>query len=174
MAGARFHPAVGVRAAGDKEARRRREGSRAHRGRFRGKAAARLCVVAFRQFFFRAQFFSNAWVGEFEGGASRTKSDSRRSILSSREREAALNHRLKAGRNEQRGEGADFVCECADLRCNATLELTPSEQVERRERPARFWVKPGHALIAVERVVAESDRYSIVVGDRAPLYVVPS
>lgn len=93
--------------------------------------------------------------------------------MSVREREAAANHRRKAGRNEQREDGANFVCECADLRCNATITLTPSEQAERRGRPSRFWVKPGHALITFDHVVEENDRYSIVVGDRGPLYVVP-
>ena len=89
--------------------------------------------------------------------------------MSARERSAAANHRLKATRNEQRENGAEFVCECADLRCNATIALTPSERAERRGRPTfRFWVKPGHALMTHDHVVEENDRYSIVVGDRGP------
>ena len=88
--------------------------------------------------------------------------------MGAREREASVNHRLKAGRNEQREKGADFVCECADLRCNATITLTRSEQAERRGRPSGFWVKPGHALTTLDHVVEENDQYSIVDGNRTP------
>ena len=87
--------------------------------------------------------------------------------MGAREREAAVNHRLKAGRNEQREDGADFVCECADLRCNATITLTLSEQAERRGRRSLFWVKPGHALTTSDHVVEENDHYSIVDGNGA-------
>jgi hypothetical protein len=92
-----------------------------------------------------------------------------------KERNAALNHKLKAGRNEQRKERADLMCECTDLRCNATLRLTPVERAGRRARPTRFWVKPGHVLITFERIIEENDRYAIVEGDpHAALRVVPS
>jgi hypothetical protein len=95
--------------------------------------------------------------------------------VSYREREAARNHKLKADRNAQREAGADLMCECSDLRCNATLRLTSIERAGRRVRPTRFWVKPGHALISLERIVEENDRYAIVEGDpHAALYVVPS
>jgi hypothetical protein len=96
-----------------------------------------------------------------------------------REREAARNHRLKAGRNAQREEGANLTCECSDLRCNATIRLTSAERSNERsngrDRPNRFWVKPGHVMITVERIVEENDRYAIVEGDpHAALYDAPS
>jgi hypothetical protein len=93
--------------------------------------------------------------------------------MSYREREVALTHRRKAGRNQQREEGEDLNCECGDVRCNATLQLTPVERAARRARPTRFWVKPGHVLITLERIVEENDRYAIVEGDKGvALYVV--
>jgi hypothetical protein len=92
-----------------------------------------------------------------------------------RAREVARNHRLKAGRNRERGKGADLLCECGDLRCNATIRLTSAERASGRDRPNRFWVKPGHAMITLERIVEENDRYAIVEGDpHTALYVVPS
>jgi hypothetical protein len=86
--------------------------------------------------------------------------------VSAREREVAANHKLKAGRNAEREDGADFMCECADLRCNATITLTPGEHAERRVRASRFWVKPGHALLTLEHVVEENDRYIVLVSQR--------
>ena len=87
--------------------------------------------------------------------------------MSMKEREAALNHRLKAVRNDEAGEGSPFGCECADLRCNASLELTEEELGRRRARPSRFWVKPGHNL-ATEQVVETDPRYSVVQVEATP------
>ena len=67
--------------------------------------------------------------------------------MTMKEREAALNHRMKAVKNDQAAAGASFGCECADLRCNAKLELTEDERGRRSSRPSRFWVKPGHELV---------------------------
>jgi hypothetical protein len=80
-------------------------------------------------------------------------------------RQAALNHRIKAARNDEKPEESDLTCECSDFRCCATLQLTDSERTFRSTRRAHFWVKPGHALIAVERVIEENDRYAIVEDD---------
>ena len=89
-----------------------------------------------------------------------------------RERQAASNHQFKVAENEQRS-GLDLMCECADSRCSATLELTPVERARarRNERPTGYWVKPGHAL-SFERIVEEGDRYVIVEREATPLYVV--
>jgi hypothetical protein len=87
-----------------------------------------------------------------------------------KERQAGLNHRLKAVRNDEARQGQGFGCECADLRCNALLELTEKERGQRRS-PSRFWVKPGHELVS-ERVVETDARYSVVQLEATPLYVV--
>ena len=87
-----------------------------------------------------------------------------------RERQAASDHRAKAARNE-RWNGLALMCECADGRCNARLELTPAERERRHEWPARYWVKPGHVL-SFERVIEEDDEYAIIEGGVTPLAVV--
>ena len=48
-----------------------------------------------------------------------------------RERDAAEHHRLKAVRNEESSKTL-ARCECADLRCNATLDLTSTERTPLR------------------------------------------
>jgi hypothetical protein len=83
-------------------------------------------------------------------------------IMDLRERQAASDHRAKAARNERRN-GLALMCECADRRCSATLRLTPAEREHRHERPARFWVKPGHVL-SFERVIEEDEEYAIIEG----------
>ena len=89
-----------------------------------------------------------------------------------KEREAALNHRMKAAKNDEAAAGASFGCECADLRCNAKLELTQDERVRRGSRPSRFWVKPGHELDS-DHIVETDTRFSVVQLDGIPLYAVP-
>ena len=88
-----------------------------------------------------------------------------------KERQAGLNHRLKATRNDEAGEGSSFGCECADLRCNASLELTKDERSRGRSSSSRFWVKPGHELTS-ELVVETGARYSIVQLEATPLFVI--
>jgi hypothetical protein len=91
--------------------------------------------------------------------------------MTMKERQAALNHRLKAVRNDDAAQESKFACECADLRCNATLELTGDERARRKSSPSRFWVKPGHEL-ETERVVETDARYSVVQVDATPFFVV--
>jgi hypothetical protein len=90
-----------------------------------------------------------------------------------KEREAALNHRMKAAKNDEAAAGSSFGCECADLRCNAKLELTADERVRRGSRPSRFWVKPGHELDS-DHIVETDTRFSVVQLDGIPLSVVPT
>ena len=71
--------------------------------------------------------------------------------MSMKERQAALNHRLKA--------------------CNARLELTGDERSRSRSNPSLFWVKPGHEL-ENERIVETGERYSVVKLEAQPFYVV--
>jgi hypothetical protein len=93
--------------------------------------------------------------------------------MSIKEREAALNHRMKAVKNDQAAVGSSLGCECADLRCNAKLELTEDERVRRGSRPSRFWVKPGHEL-DTDHIVETDTRFSVVQLDGVPLYVAPT
>jgi hypothetical protein len=88
-----------------------------------------------------------------------------------KERQAALNHRLKAVRNDEAGEASSFGCECADLRCNARLQLTEEERRRSRSTPSRFWLKPGHALDH-ERIVEAHGRYCVVQLEALPFHVI--
>jgi len=56
----------------------------------------------------------------------------------------------------------EFLCECGDSRCQATVSLTAAEFVEARAQPARVIVKPGHERVARERVVTETARFLLV------------
>jgi hypothetical protein len=125
-----------------------------------------------RRFFPRAHLCPNATpASSIE--ALPDEASKREKPMGLREREAALNHRLKAAQNRDTEPGSSMRCECADLRCNATLELTQEERAYRLSRPGRFWVKAGHELGGVEQVVEETTRFSVVQLDATPLYVVP-
>jgi len=87
-----------------------------------------------------------------------------------KERQAALNHRLKSVRNDEAAEGSTLSCECADLRCNATLDLTVDERTRRASASSRFWLKPGHEL-ETERVIETGPRYAVVQVEAKPFYV---
>jgi hypothetical protein len=91
--------------------------------------------------------------------------------MSMKERQAALNHRLKAVRNDEADEDSIFGCECADLRCNARLELTGDERSRTRSNPSLFWVKPGHEL-EDEKIIETDERFSVVKLEAQPFYVV--
>jgi hypothetical protein len=91
--------------------------------------------------------------------------------MSMKERQAALNHRLKAVRNDEADEGSSFGCECADLRCNARLELTGEERSRSRVNSSQFWVKPGHELDN-EQIVETQARFCVVKLEAQPFYVV--
>jgi hypothetical protein len=81
--------------------------------------------------------------------------------MATKDYEADQRHRVKAARNRQ-SQGNAFICECADLRCNATLDLTAAEYEGMHASTIRFWVKPGHGIPALERVLEENDRYEVV------------
>jgi hypothetical protein len=90
--------------------------------------------------------------------------------MTMKERQAALNHRLKTARNDEAGEESSIGCECADLRCNARLDLTREERSRSRSSPRRFWVKPGHEL-ENERIVETDARYCVVQLEAMPYIV---
>jgi hypothetical protein len=94
--------------------------------------------------------------------------------MGNRERQAALNHQVKAARNDERTEGSELGCECSDLRCNGTLHLSAEELTLRRRSRKRFWVKPGHEHLGFERVVDRDDERVVVEMDAAPLSAVSS
>ena len=56
----------------------------------------------------------------------------------------------------------EFICECANMDCLETLQLTITEYEAVRESPVRFPVTRGHVYPDFERVVEENERYAIV------------
>jgi len=59
-------------------------------------------------------------------------------------------------------EPVGFLCECADVECAQTIDLTIVEYEAIRLVPTRFPVKPGHEWADVERVVEQTEHYYVV------------
>jgi hypothetical protein len=56
----------------------------------------------------------------------------------------------------------DFLCECANTECVATISLTYDAYEAVRRIPTRFVVLPGHVYPEIERIVDENGGYVIV------------
>jgi hypothetical protein len=65
---------------------------------------------------------------------------------------------MTAGDNE----AVEFVCECSDTDCVSTVELKVDEYEGIRSKPTWFFVKSGHDIPEIERVVSRSDGYAVV------------
>jgi hypothetical protein len=61
----------------------------------------------------------------------------------------------------------DFICECSNRDCIATIELELSEYKTIRSSPRLFVVRPGHEIAAVEDVIETNDRFTLVEKTRA-------
>jgi hypothetical protein len=94
-----------------------------------------------------------------------------------RAHDAEDRHQAKAARNQtllrevneriefvlKATDNAEFICECADLRCNAILDLTIAEyEAVRTSSSIRFPIKPGHDIPDLENVVDENSRFAVV------------
>lgn len=55
-----------------------------------------------------------------------------------------------------------FLCECSDTHCRELIRIPWTEFDALHELDNRFVVVPGHELLEVEQLVAESDRYNVV------------
>ena len=55
-----------------------------------------------------------------------------------------------------------IACECADLGCVQTLEITEEDYEQVRKQPNRFVVLPAHVLPDIEIVVDEHETYVTV------------
>ena len=64
---------------------------------------------------------------------------------------------------------AEFFCECGDSRCTERINLTLAEYEAIRAMPGRFLVWPGHEGTPFRRIVASTDRFSVVV-DQPPAH----
>ena len=78
-----------------------------------------------------------------------------------KDHEIEQRHRTKAARNRNATGDTKLICECADLRCNATFAATTADYAKRSRGPHGFWVRPGHQT-HFEHVVEENDDYAVV------------
>jgi hypothetical protein len=70
-----------------------------------------------------------------------------------------------------RDESVQFLCECADEFCAASIPLTPHQYEHVRAVAAHFILKPGHSRPEIERVVERHHDYWIVekIGEAAEI-----
>ena len=75
-----------------------------------------------------------------------------------------LNERLKAYPASLEQQFSEWVCECADMTCSKSVELSVEEYEMIRADPRRFVVAPGaeHVNPDIERVVQQEMRYWVV------------
>jgi 5-bromo-4-chloroindolyl phosphate hydrolysis protein len=71
-----------------------------------------------------------------------------------------VNERIRAV--AEASEHMEFLCECANLECAETLNLTVAEYEHIRSSPVRFPIAIGHDFPDVENVVEENERYAVV------------
>lgn len=55
-----------------------------------------------------------------------------------------------------------IACECANASCVEMLDIQPDDYFAVRAEPRHFAVLPDHVYLDVERVVCESDGYTVV------------
>jgi hypothetical protein len=82
--------------------------------------------------------------------------------MPARDHEIDQRHRAKAARNRAATGDATLICECADLRCNATLAATAADYAKRSTGAHGFWVRPGHEIASLERVVEQNEDHAVV------------
>jgi hypothetical protein len=56
----------------------------------------------------------------------------------------------------------DFLCECGDDECTATVRMTVTEYEGVRSEETHFVVVPGHEDTSVEDIVQRHERYVVV------------
>ncbi len=74
----------------------------------------------------------------------------------------AANESIQTNRHSPADVLLSFLCECSDLNCLVDVELTLGEYTSVRQDDRHFAVATGHEEIAIESVVDEFDRYTVV------------
>jgi hypothetical protein len=72
-----------------------------------------------------------------------------------------LNESIEAA-TELGATDATFVCECADARCRAVVQVSISEYERVRADDTRFLVAPGHAGEQEARTVERHPNYDVI------------
>jgi hypothetical protein len=55
-----------------------------------------------------------------------------------------------------------YLCECSELACSQTIELTNDQYERVRAQATVFVVVPGHERAEIETVIEENDRFLLV------------
>ena len=77
-----------------------------------------------------------------------------------------INEAIESGQwPGEQGQRTAYRCECAQLDCRRTVELTPAEYEQVRAQPRRFLVLPGHERPEVETVIEATPTYVVVEKD---------
>ncbi len=98
-----------------------------------------------------------------DNGSSQKSEEERRFVARAASAEVngrRVNEAIERG--TESASAAVFVCECGNLGCTATVELTIAEYEEVRTGFVRFLVIPGHEIESVEDVVERHDGYLVV------------
>ena len=74
----------------------------------------------------------------------------------------AANEAIQQTRSSRRNQLLTFLCECSTAECDVDVELTLDEYTMIRGHSDRFAVALGHEDDAIERVLDEFDRYTVV------------
>ncbi len=59
-------------------------------------------------------------------------------------------------------EFTTFICECMDEGCDQSISLTIEEYEQIRSNSYRFFVVPGHEVLAVEKITETTTRFFVV------------
>ena len=65
-------------------------------------------------------------------------------------------------RDVSEGNELEILCECGNVDCTVTFQISLGEYEGLRADPTRFAVTHGHELPDVEQVILSNDRFSIV------------
>ena len=93
---------------------------------------------------------------EHEGGTPRSVERAAAAEINGRRVNEAIE------RGTQSTGTAVFVCECGNLGCSETVELTISDYETVRSGFERFLIVPGHQIVEIEDVVEHHDAYLVV------------
>ena len=87
-----------------------------------------------------------------------------RRIADNESRFRDINERLESDlrRLPVDGEPVEFVCECGQLECSASVRLTLDEYERVRGDSATFAILPGHEIGDVEDVIERGERFFVV------------
>jgi hypothetical protein len=73
-----------------------------------------------------------------------------------------VNERVSQVTEPAPSEQVEFLCECGDAECTESISLTLAEYERLRADPLVFGVKGGHAILDVEEVIGENERFQTV------------